>query len=206
MTAPVDRFASVAPLAIPAGDVELTATYQTSFGGAPVGAERVAIVKTKDGGRVIVAQSAGDPPQPRFASMKLELDAAGNVRTYALEEDGKLATATPAGGKLHVVAAKPSDSAFPADGLLDGGFVSLMTPFFAHTKAAAISTIAAKQLAGDGTLLDVKYTFDRTTTPIKLVVTASGADSPGTLELDDKGFPKRLEVKFSFGTIVIARQ
>jgi hypothetical protein len=138
--------------------------------------------------------------------MKLELDAAGNVRSYALEEDGKQAAATTAGGKLHVVADKPSDSAFPPNGLLDGGFVSLMVPFLARTKAGATSTVDAKQLGGDGTLTDVKYTFDRTATPIKLVVTQSGADAPGTLELDDKGFPKRLEVKFSFGTIVIARQ
>jgi imidazolonepropionase-like amidohydrolase len=204
--APVDRFAKMPALDVPAGDVELTATYTTTFSGQDVGAERVAVVKTKDGGRTIVAQSSGDPPAARAAAMKLELDKAGGLVAFSLVEDGKTATASRVGGKLHVVAATPSDTPFPADGLVDGTFVSLMIPFLPRTKPHAITTLTAKQLTGDGSIVDVSYTFDRTATPIKLAIEGGGQKSTGTLEIDDNGFPVRLEVKFAFGTITLTRK
>ncbi len=202
---PKDRFAKTPPLAVPAGERELEATFQTSFGNANVGAERVVVVKTATG-RTIVAQSAGDPPAPRSAAMELVLDRDGRVVSYKLDEDGKQATATRAAGKLHVVAAKPSDPAFPADGLIDGSFVSLMIPFLAHTRPGTSTRLVAMQLTGDGTPSEVTYTFDRTKTPIALTIEADGQTSHGTLALDAKGFPQQLVVKFSFGTITIARQ
>jgi len=204
--APADRFATTPALEVPAGEVELTASYTTTFGKQDVGAERVVVVKPQAGGRTIVAQSAAEPPAPRAAAMKLELDKAGALVAYSLVEDGKTATATRTDGKLHVAAAKPSDTPFAADGLLDGTFVSLMIPFLAHTKPNAVSQVTAKQLAGDGTLTDVTYTFDRTATPIKLQIEGGGQKSTGTLALDAKGFPVRLEVTFPFGTIAITRK
>jgi len=204
-TAKTDRFATAPPIAALAGDVELTATFSTLFGTETVGAERVVVVKTKDGGRIIAAQSTGDPPSPKFAEMKLELTKTGALRSYTLVEDGKTATATLAAGKLHVVAATPSDSPFPADGLIDGTFVSLMIPFLSHAKPHAITKVAAKQLAGDGSLTDVSYTFDRTKEPIGLAIEGGGQKSTGTLALDPKGFPLRLEVTFPFGKITIER-
>jgi len=204
--APADRFAKRPALEVPAGDVELTATFSTTFGTHDAGAERVVVVKTKDGGRTLVAQSAAEPPAPREAAMKLELDKAGALVSYKLDEDGKTATATRVGDKLHVVAAKPSDVPFAATDLIDGTFVSLMIPYLAHTKPNAITKITAKQLAGDGEFTDVTYTFDRTATPIKLEIEGGGQKSTGTLELDDKGFPVKLVVVFGFGTITIARK
>jgi hypothetical protein len=204
-TAKTDRFAKAPPLVTPAGDVELTAAFTTTFGGEAVGAERVIVVKIANGGRIIAAQSAGSPPMPSFAEMKLELTKSGAVRSFNLVEDGKTATATPAAGKLHVVAATPSDVPFPADGLIDGSFVSLMIPFLAHTVPNALTTVTAKQLAADGGLTDVTYTFDRTKDPIGLAIEGGGQKSTGTLALDPKGFPVRLEVKFAFGTVVIER-
>ncbi|MEO8553379.1 MAG: hypothetical protein ABI678_25575, partial [Kofleriaceae bacterium] len=148
---------------------------------------------------------AGKPPMPAFAEMKLELTKSGALRSFHLVEDGKTASATPTAGKLHVVAATPSDVPFPADGLIDGSFVSLMIPFLAHTKPNAITVVTAKQLAADGSLTDVSYTFDRTKTPIGLAIDGGGQKSTGTLALDPNGFPLRLEVTFAFGTIVIER-
>ena len=81
-----------------------------------------------------------------------------------------------------------------------------MIPFLAHTKPNAVSLVTAKQLAGDGTLTDVTYTFDRPATPIKLQIEGGGQKSPGTLALDAKGFPVKLEVTFPFGTIAITRK
>jgi len=203
---PADRFAKTPALDVPAGDVELTASYTTTLGGQDVGAERIVVVKTKDGGRTIVAQSSGDPPGPRASAMKLELDKAGGLVAYSVVEDGKTATASRAGDKLHVAAATPSDTPFAADGLIDGTFVSLMVPFLPRTKPHAITTLTAKQLAGDGTITDVTYKFDRTATPIKLAIEGGGQKTSGTLTIDDKGFPIRLEVAFPFGTIAITRK
>jgi imidazolonepropionase-like amidohydrolase len=202
---PSNRFAKLPALEVPAGDVELRATYLTTVGKANVGAERVAVVKTKDG-RIVVAQASGDPPSPKTSAMKLELDAAGHLRSYTLEEDGKTATATVVADKLHVVAATPSDTAFPADGLIDGTFISLMIPFLAHTKPHETTKVAAKQLAGDGTLTEIAYTFDRTADPIKLAIDAPGLKATGTLAIDANGFPTRLEVVFPFGPVVITRE
>ena len=204
--APRDRFAKTAPLTIPVGDTELIASYTTTLGGQDVGAERLAVIKTKDGGRTIVAQAAGDPPSPSASAMKLELDKAGEVVAYSLVEDGKTATATHVGGKLHVIAATPSDLPFTADGLLDGTFVALMIPFMPRTKPHGVTTLTAKQLAADGTITDVSYTFDRTATPIKLAIESGGQKTTGTLAIDDKGFPVRLDVAFPFGTIAITRK
>jgi hypothetical protein len=138
--------------------------------------------------------------------MKLQLDAAGNVKSYALDEDGKKVTAAASGGKLHIAAAKMSEIAFPADGLVDGSFISLMSPFIAHAKPGAKTTLVAKQLDGSGGITDVTYTFDRTATPIKVTQTSSGATGEGTLEIDDNGLPKHFEIKFPFGTIDVTRQ
>jgi hypothetical protein len=197
-----DRFAKTAPLDVPPGDVEFSATFTTTIGAQDVGAERLAVVKTKDGGRIIVAQAAGDPPAAAAASMKLELDKSGALIAYALDEDGKKASATRVDGKLHVVAAKPSDRPFPANGLIDGTFVALIIPFLARTEA----TLSAVQIAGDGELTDVKYTFDRKAKPMTLSIEGGGQKSTGTLAVDDKGFPLKLSVTFPFGTIVITRK
>jgi imidazolonepropionase-like amidohydrolase len=204
--APADRFAKTPALEVPAGDVELTASYTTTFGKQDVGAERVVVVKTKDGGRTIVAQASADPPAARASAMKLELDKTGALVAYSLVEDGKTATASRVDGKLHVVAGTPSDTPFAADGLVDGTFVSLMIPFIPRTKPNAVTKLTAKQIAGDGTLTDVTYTFDRTANPIKLVIEGAGQKSTGTLAIDDKGFPVKLDVAFPFGNVAITRK
>ena len=166
-----DRFAELPPLQVPAGAVELQATYATSFNGSPISAERLAVVTTKTG-RTIVAQSSGDPPTAKAAGIQLELDARGAVVAYTLFEDGKLVSVKRAGGGLHVAGAKPSD--LPADALIDGNLIALMIPQLARTAPNTVTKVSAKQLAADGGVTDVTYTFDRTSTPIKLTFEGGG--------------------------------
>ena len=83
-----DWFKGVPALAAEGGEVEWRATYETSLGETPVGAQRIAIVRRADGSRTILAQSAARPPAPKLSTSRLELDREGHATSLALDEDG----------------------------------------------------------------------------------------------------------------------
>jgi hypothetical protein len=204
-TAPAERFANAPALEVPDGEVLLRASFETRFGKLAVADERLAIVKMKDGGRIIVAQAAGDPPSPKLATVRVELDAAGKLRSFTLDEDGSRSTATPAGDQLHIVTgAKTVD--VPADTLVDANIMATMIPFADRVKPGTKMRVAGKMLSG-GDVTDVAYTFDRTAkgSAIPFIATGSIGDAPGTYTVDDKGFPSALSLKVGTMEFAVTR-
>jgi imidazolonepropionase-like amidohydrolase len=101
-TGGLDWFQSAPALALTGGQVAWTAAFNVSFDGTPTGATRLAVEVHQGGRRTIVAQSAGRPPGPKLATLRLELDPSGHASEITLDEDGKRhGTATASGGKAH---------------------------------------------------------------------------------------------------------
>lgn len=205
--APVDRFAKAPALQVPAGTVELTASYRTSFGTMDVGDERVVVVRAADGGRIIVAQGANENA-PLFVTARVELDAKGMMRSYSVDEDGKHTTATLADGKLHIVVdgGATTDTPAPAALLLDANLTATMIPFAARAGAGK-TKVAGKTLSGTGQLADVAYTFEKTPDKTQLGFTVDGpfGEAKGSYGVDDKGFPTKIELKTGMGMITVTR-
>lgn len=203
-----ERLAKAPALQIPAGELVFQASFTTKYAGQPVGEERMAIVKTEDGGRIIVAQAAGDPPGPKLGSVQVELDKAGHLRSFIVEEDGKRAIASLSGDKLHVIVnGATTDTPFPADGLLDANLAATMIPFADRAKPGAKTKVSGKVLSGTGKLSDLSYTFDRTGKGTAIPFTATGpfGEAPGTYEVDAKGFPTKISVKAGPGELTVTR-
>lgn len=204
---PADKLAKAPPLDVPAGDLEFQGTFTVSLSGVVVAAERGAWVKTKAGGRIILLQSSGDPPAAKLASARIEYDAAGKLVSITTESDGKKMKATVVGDKLHIVGEKTSDVPFPADGLVDANFAHLFTTFLARAKPGAKTTVKAVQIQPDGTAGDETYVIDRTKPgPMNVINELGPQKSDASVDVDDKGFLKKMEAKFAFGTLVIERQ
>ena len=202
-----DRFANAPALPVPEDELVFTGTYMTTFAGTPFGEERLAIVRAKDGGRIIVAQAAGEPPSPKLASVRVELDRKGNLRAFSIEEDGKRATATPAGAMLRIVAdGASSDIPLAEAPLLDGDFVATMIPFADRAKEGVKTTVAGKSLAGTGKLTNVAYRFERSGQRIPFTVTSVFGEAHGTYEVDDQGIPTSITLRAGPGEIVITRK
>jgi hypothetical protein len=201
-----DRFATAPPLAIPDGDSVFAASYRSTYAGTEVGRERLAVVRAKDGHRIIVAQASSDPPSAKLATIRLELDAAGTLVSLDVVEDGKHATATIAGGKLHVVADTPSDAPAAADLLLDANLVATMIPFADRAKPGAKIAVAGKSLAGTGKLTPITYTFERTGDKLAFTVRAPFGTVPGSYEVDDKGFPVSITLQAGPSQLVVHRE
>jgi Amidohydrolase family len=205
-TQPIERFAGRPALTPPPGEVLLAATYHATLSNVVVGEERLVIVRGQDGGRIIVGQAAGDPPSPKFAQVREELDAAGKLRTFSIEEDGKAATATLTAGKLRVTATTGADVDAAPDLLLDANFVATMIPFIARAKPGRRLEIRGKTLGGDGKLTEVRYVLDRTGERFTFVVTSGYGDAPGSIELDAAGFPRIIRLEIGPAELVVTRQ
>lgn len=200
VVAPADPFAGLAPPAIDPKDGEtvFAGVFVTSVAGKPVGKERLAIARAKDGARVIVAQAVSDS----LATVRLELDGKGRLISIAHEKDGKRTTAKLAGDKLVIDGATEVVS---PDLLLDTDFVATMIPFADRAAPKAKTTVVGRTFPDKS---DLSYTFDRTagTASWGVLVKSRFGDAPGTYEVDDEGFPRAVSVKTGFGELAVTRE
>jgi imidazolonepropionase-like amidohydrolase len=230
-----DRFAGVPALPVdPAAETIGTATYVMTFSGAEVSRERLAVQKTAAGGRVIVAQMAGDPPAPKLVTTRLELGAKGQLTAMTVEHAGGArvvitrtpsawhVVSTPAGGGLEVA----TDETLPASMLFDLDMVAAMIPFAdralgvggkgkGKSKSKGKTEVAGKVVTLVPTfgLSDIAYTFAAPTaapTPKHRTLTFSvvsrlGA-ATGTYEVDETGLPTAITLDTPLGAVAITRE
>ena len=202
-----DRLAGVDPPTIPGAEIVFAATYRTTYAGAEVGKERLAIGRMKDGHRVIVGQAANSPPEPALVTTRTELDEHDQLIAFEVAAGDQRTTATRAGNAIHIVAPhKTFDLPLPAEALFDANLVATMIPFADRARPGAKVAVPGRTLSAAGELGDVGYTFERTGTTLAFVTRGVFGAVSGTYVVDDQGFPVSLVAKIGPSELAIRRE